>query len=188
MSMGLEYVSELRLPTGLLFIPQVIYEHGESWWNDTDREKSSFDHQRPLEILTSHLVAKQEELAKKIINFAFAKYLFHTSKRSLTCRKILRHGADGFTSPPKEGVLRIFITLKNASPSAELEPANLGSNGKHANHLLPRTTFVNILHTFKMKDQSMQNKILPEDVFWDVVQYPRRYIHTRRRENLKFHL
>jgi hypothetical protein len=25
----------------------------------------------------------------------------------------LRHGTDGFTSPPKEVVLRIFITLKN---------------------------------------------------------------------------
>ena len=24
----------------------------------------------------------------------------------------LRHGTDGFTSPPKEGVLRIFFTLK----------------------------------------------------------------------------
>jgi hypothetical protein len=29
----------------------------------------------------------------------------------------LRHGTDGFTSPPKEVVLRIFITLKNPSPS-----------------------------------------------------------------------
>jgi hypothetical protein len=28
------------LPTGLLFIPKVIiYEHGESWWNDSDRRK-----------------------------------------------------------------------------------------------------------------------------------------------------
>jgi hypothetical protein len=34
-----ETVSELRPPTGLLFIPQVIYEHGEPWWNYTDREK-----------------------------------------------------------------------------------------------------------------------------------------------------
>jgi hypothetical protein len=25
----------------------------------------------------------------------------------------LRHGTDGFTSPPKEGVLRIFFDLKN---------------------------------------------------------------------------
>jgi hypothetical protein len=31
-------------------------------------------------------------------------------------------------------VVWIFITLKNPSPSAGFEPANLGSNGKHANH------------------------------------------------------
>jgi hypothetical protein len=37
-------------------------------------------------------------------------------KRSLTCRKILRHGTYGFASHPKEGVLRIFITLKGPSP------------------------------------------------------------------------
>jgi hypothetical protein len=37
MSMGCDYVSELRQPTGLLFIPQVIYEHEEPWWNDIDR-------------------------------------------------------------------------------------------------------------------------------------------------------
>jgi hypothetical protein len=30
----------------------------------------------------------------------------------LTFRQILRHGADGFTSPPKEVMLRIFIALK----------------------------------------------------------------------------
>jgi hypothetical protein len=49
------------------------------------------------------------------------------------CSKIL-HGTDGFTSPPKEVVLRIFITLKKSLPSAGFEPANLWSNGKHANH------------------------------------------------------
>jgi hypothetical protein len=37
----------------------------------------------------------------------------------------LRHGTDGFTSPP-EVVLRIFITLKNPSTSVGIEPANLG--------------------------------------------------------------
>jgi hypothetical protein len=31
-------------------------------------------------------------------------------------------------------VLRIFIALKNPSPSAWFEPANLGSNDKDANH------------------------------------------------------
>jgi hypothetical protein len=38
-SMGRDYVSELWSPTGLLFIPQVIYEHGEQWWNDVDSVK-----------------------------------------------------------------------------------------------------------------------------------------------------
>jgi hypothetical protein len=38
----------------------------------------------------------------------------------------LRHGIDVFTSPPKEGVLRIF--------SAVFEPANSGTRGQHANH------------------------------------------------------
>jgi hypothetical protein len=38
----------------------------------------------------------------------------------------LRHGTGGFTSPPKEVVQRIFITLKNPSTSAGIEPATLG--------------------------------------------------------------
>jgi hypothetical protein len=37
-------------------------------------------------------------------------------------------------SPPKEVVLRIFITLKNPSTSVGIEPANVGSSGEHANH------------------------------------------------------
>jgi hypothetical protein len=35
-SMGLDYVSELLPPTGLLFIFQVIYGNGEPWWIDSD--------------------------------------------------------------------------------------------------------------------------------------------------------
>jgi hypothetical protein len=50
---------------GLLFIPQVIYEHGEPWWNDIDRGKL-FIH--PSELYgnptSSHLVANKEELDK----------------------------------------------------------------------------------------------------------------------------
>jgi hypothetical protein len=37
--------------------------------------------------------------------------LFITSKGSLTCHEMLWHGADGFTSRPKESVLRIFIAF-----------------------------------------------------------------------------
>jgi hypothetical protein len=45
-------------------------------------------------------------------------------KRSLTFRKILRHGTSGFTSSPKEGVLRNFIALKNPLlwPSSKPRP------------------------------------------------------------------
>jgi hypothetical protein len=59
--------------------------------------------------------------------------IFNISKSSLACRKILRYGADGLTSPQK-GVLQIIIVLKNPSPSAVSEPVNLGANGNHANH------------------------------------------------------
>jgi hypothetical protein len=45
---------------------------------------------------------------------------------SLTCHKIFRHGADGFTFPPKEVMLRILIVLKNPSSWAKLQPVNLG--------------------------------------------------------------
>ena len=38
----------------------------------------------------------------------------------------LRHGTNGFTSLPKEGVLSIFSALKNPTASAGFEPANLG--------------------------------------------------------------
>jgi hypothetical protein len=37
---------------------------------------------------------------------------FHVTLVSFTCRKA-RHGTDGFTSPSKEGVLRIFSPEKS---------------------------------------------------------------------------
>jgi hypothetical protein len=37
--------------------------------------------------------------------FGLIKYLFHTQKGFLPCRKTLRNGGDGFSSPPNEGVL-----------------------------------------------------------------------------------
>jgi len=44
----------------------------------------------------------------------------------------MRHGTEGFTSPPKEGVLRIFFRPKNPTDSAGCEPANLCTNDQHA--------------------------------------------------------
>jgi hypothetical protein len=40
----------------------------------------------------------QDVSAKEVINFSL-RNIFHTSKDSLTYRKILLHEADGFTSP-----------------------------------------------------------------------------------------
>jgi hypothetical protein len=47
-------------------------------------------------------------------------------KSSFTSRKMLRHGTSGFTSHPKEGVLRNFIALKNASPWPGSKPQPFG--------------------------------------------------------------
>jgi hypothetical protein len=55
-------------------------------------------------------------------------------KRSFTSRKILWHETSGFTSQPKEGVLRIFIAL------AGLEPATFGFSGKHCKATAQRGT------------------------------------------------
>src|SRR5215469_13805036 len=56
------------------------------------------------------------------LNFRFPRNI----QGSFTCRKV-RHGTDGFTSPPKEDVLRIFFRPKNPTASAGFEPTNLGS-------------------------------------------------------------
>jgi hypothetical protein len=37
MSMGWDYVSELQSPTGVLFLPQMIYKYGIPRWNNIDR-------------------------------------------------------------------------------------------------------------------------------------------------------
>jgi hypothetical protein len=55
-----------------LFILQVIHEHGEPWWCDIGRGKLLI---RSPELsgnpTSSHLVAKQEELAKEMMNLAY---------------------------------------------------------------------------------------------------------------------
>jgi hypothetical protein len=73
--MGSDDVSELRPPTGLLFIPQVIYEYGEQWWNDICRGilliRLSELYGNPT---SSHLVA-EEKLAKEM-TFALPSIYF----------------------------------------------------------------------------------------------------------------
>ena len=55
---------------------------------------------------------------------------FHITFRDLLHAVNLRRGTNDFTSPPKEGVLRIFF--------AGFEPANLGTKGQHATSRPPK--------------------------------------------------
>jgi hypothetical protein len=72
MLMGRDYMSELWPPVGLLFSPQVIYEHGELWWNDIDRKTTDLS-TRALAILPAESSgSSQEEQAKEMMNlFSF---------------------------------------------------------------------------------------------------------------------
>ena len=55
----------------------------------------------------------------------------HVTFRDLLHAVNLRHRTNGFTSLPKEGVLRIFFALKNQTASAGFEAANLGTKDQH---------------------------------------------------------
>jgi hypothetical protein len=73
-----------------------------------------------------HLIAKQEELEKGNCESCLTEYLFHTPKGSLTCRKTLLHGPDGFTSPRKGGELLILSPIKIHRPRPGFNPRTLG--------------------------------------------------------------
>ena len=62
---------------------------------------------------------------------------FHVTFRYLLHVVKLRHGTDGFTSPPKKDVLKNFCP-KNPMALAGCEPANLGTKGQHATSRPPK--------------------------------------------------
>jgi hypothetical protein len=67
----------------------------------------------------------------------FAEMTTSTPFRGLSHAVKLRHGTDGFTFPPKKGVLRIFCP-KNPTASAGCELVNLGNKWQHATSRLPK--------------------------------------------------
>ena len=77
-------------------------------------------------------------------NFFLKMPDFHVTFRDLLHAVNLRHWTDGFTSPPKEGLLRIFFALKNPTVSAGFEPANLGTKGQQATSRPPKPQFVSL--------------------------------------------
>jgi hypothetical protein len=67
-------VSARQPPQRLLFIPHVIYEHGETSWNDVNRGKLFCP---SLSILPAeHLVANQEDLSKGNDGFCLQNIYF----------------------------------------------------------------------------------------------------------------
>jgi hypothetical protein len=50
-----------------------------------------------------------------------------------------------------EGVLGIFIALKNPSPWPGSEPATFGSSGKHTKHYTTKATYLWVLHLDNFK-------------------------------------
>jgi hypothetical protein len=123
--MGWDYVSELRPPTGLLFIPRMICEHGERWWW-CQLGINPYSSTRALwQSYQQRHLGQVGGMAEGLREFCLYS-IWHTSRDLLTCSKILRHGTSGFTSYLKEGVLHIFISLKNPSPRSGLNPRPMG--------------------------------------------------------------
>jgi hypothetical protein len=83
-----------------------------TWRRIRDLERSNFRHKRPpaSEATLANPAAEGGTMGEKWRR-NFAESATSTSLLgSFTCRKA-RHVTDGFTSPPKEGVLRIFFII-----------------------------------------------------------------------------
>jgi hypothetical protein len=77
-------------------------------------------------------------MVRTYINFACEISLSH-SEGIFICCKILRHEADGFTSPP-DVIIRICFALKIHRPRPGLNPRTLGPVAIKITTRLPRPT------------------------------------------------
>jgi hypothetical protein len=80
---------------------------------------------RALWLQQRYPVAKQG-VGEECLSILPTKYLCHTPQGSLTCRKILRHGADGFISAVDKVVLRILSPFQIHHSRPGLNSRTLG--------------------------------------------------------------
>jgi hypothetical protein len=81
--------------------------------------------------------------------------IIYRARRVLLHAVNLRHGTDGFTSPPKEGVLRILPPLKPIV-LGRVWTHDLGSSGKHANNYTTDGDIILILNSKEVYSQNLQ--------------------------------
>jgi hypothetical protein len=123
MSMGWDYVSELRPPVGLLFISRggILYNHGKPWWNAVDRGNlvaTRRNGQRKWRILAlqSFLLILASDFWNAVKSYDMGPTALLPIRRKACC---------GFLSP---------------RPYLNPRTLNLGSNGKHANRYTTEAT------------------------------------------------
>jgi hypothetical protein len=100
----------------------------------------------------SNLVARKEDLVEGNDKFGLTKYLCSYFEVIFICRTILRHGADGFTSPLTPGVLRIYIAHENPSTRPVLNPRTLGRKARALTITAPRRQYFSYL-TFSLSNE-----------------------------------
>jgi hypothetical protein len=115
-------------------------------------------HQSSLAVLPAETSRRN---GRRRENFAY-QYLTHL-KGSTTRRKILRNATSSVTSHTNEGLLRIFISLKNPSlwwTNQELSPVDIISPSQFRDVVTP--------HWHDHHDQQQTGNLLKFRVFWDV--------------------
>ena len=135
---------------GLLYYPQTfqispivsfLRSQGpdvEMFMNLLILECSNFRHQSSLRYPSSQRAKNGRRVLPE-------KSDFHLTFSNLLHALNLRHERDGFTSPPKERVLRIFFALKNPTVSVGFEPANVGTKGQHATSRPPKPLMYDLI-------------------------------------------
>jgi hypothetical protein len=106
----------------------IVHTSGECEWRAMVMmpvgDNSWLVYQSSLVVLQAETSGASRRNGRKNEKFAYSVSLIR--QLIFTCRKILRHGISGCISHPKEGVLRIFIALKNPSLRPGLNPRPLG--------------------------------------------------------------
>jgi hypothetical protein len=109
----------------------IVLLHLSSNHSDSPTELSDSNQQTPS--------SKAEETWREV-SVTFPTSITFILQVSLKCRKILRNGTIGFTSPPKEVMLRILSPLKIHLPRPGLNPRTFCPVASTLTTVQPRAT------------------------------------------------